>query len=105
MVSGNLELLWAHANLVVAFRLSLFKFFSSVELLASAAEVLLHEVDVVAVVLLLSSWVFHNKDSVFVEGICYLLAEILDFWAFGVLVHEFLKVHNWDVFDSLNLVR
>jgi len=80
MISGNLQLLWADTDLVVTLWLSLFKFFTGVQLLASAAEVLLHQVDVVAVVLLLSSWVFNDQNTILVERICNLLAEILHFW-------------------------
>ena len=82
MVSGNLELLWAHTNLVVTLWLSLFKFFSSVQLFTSAAEVLLHQVNVIAVVLLLSSWVLNNQDTIFMERICNLFAEILNLLGF-----------------------
>jgi hypothetical protein len=80
MISGNLQLLWADTDLVVTLWLSLFKFFTGVQLLASAAEVLLHQVDVVAVVLLLSSWVFNDQNTILVKRICNLLAEILHFW-------------------------
>jgi len=103
MISSDLELLWAHANLVVTLWLSLFEFFSSVQLFTSAAEVLLHQVDVIAVVLLLSSWVFNNQDTIFVKRICNLFAEILDLLGFSVLVHEFFQVYDRDVLNFLNL--
>jgi hypothetical protein len=74
MVTGHFNELRSCANLVVALRLDVVDFLTSVKELTGALEVVLHEVNVFFIVLHVDTRVPNDQDTKLVEAFSHLLA-------------------------------
>ena len=74
MVSGNLSVLWHHSYLVQTIWFDVSELLSTIKLVTSLLEVLLHHVDVGVVVIHVNSGVSDEKNTKFMEALCHFLA-------------------------------
>ena len=84
--------------------LDILKLLARIELFPSRIEILLHQVNVVAVIFLLCPRVLDDQDAVSVKRFGYRIAELFDTLGCFILAHVLLKVDDWYVLDCGDLL-
>jgi len=74
MLAGLLDIFRGGPNLIVKLRLNFINSLVGVEAISNVCKVLLHQVDVLVVVVHVDAWIANYDYSVAVEALCYFFA-------------------------------
>jgi len=80
VITGDFNIFWSRSGQVVELGLDVRDSLSSIELISSLLEVVLHQVDVLVVVFFVDTGVSDHTDAEQMETLCYTLAFQKGFW-------------------------